>query len=181
MRRIAVTGTSGSGKTTFALELAGRLGVPCVELDALFWQPGWVEPELEAFRARVREVTAGEGWVLDGNYSRVRDLFLGRAGTVVWLDLPLLTCLWRVARREVRRARTREDLWGSGNHGSWRKLVARDSLLWWTLTTHRRRRRENEAAFAPAARAGVRVLRFRSSSAADTWLARLAPAREDSG
>jgi hypothetical protein len=36
---------------------------------------------------RVAEVTATEGWVIDGNYSRVLDIVWARADTVVWLDL----------------------------------------------------------------------------------------------
>src|SRR5689334_5774453 len=92
MRRIAVTGTSGSGKTTFARRLGERLGLPHIELDALFWRPGWVESDTESFRTRVAEAIAGEGWVVDGNYSPVRDLYLARVDTVVWLDLPLRVC-----------------------------------------------------------------------------------------
>ena len=87
--RIAVVGTSGSGKTTVARELARRLGVPHVELDALFHGPGWTETPVEEFRRRVASTTEGSGWVMDGNYeSSLGDLVLERADTVVWLDLP---------------------------------------------------------------------------------------------
>ena len=58
MRRVNVKGTSGSGKTTFGQELARRLGVPFVELDALHHGPDWAEPTNDEFRARVREAIA---------------------------------------------------------------------------------------------------------------------------
>ena len=171
MRRVAVVGSTASGKSTFAAKLAARLGVPHVELDALFWGPNWTPPDDDAFRAIVRREASADAWVLDGNYSRFLPITLERADTVVWLDLPLGTCLWRVIARTVRRARTRENLWASGNREELRKQVGRDSLVWWVLKTHRRRRREHVARFADPALAHLRVLRFRSSTEADRWLA----------
>jgi adenylate kinase family enzyme len=171
MQRISVVGTSGSGKTTFARRLAARLGVPRIELDALNWGANWTPAEVETFRDRVRLATAADVWVCDGNYSAVRPIVLERADAVVWLDLPLRTCLWRVFRRTARRSRSGEELWGSGNRESWRKQVGRDSLAWWVLTTHRRRRREYEERFADPAMAHLRVHRFRSPAEAETWLA----------
>src|SRR6476469_5299212 len=106
MRRIAVVGTSGSGKTTFADRIAARLDLPRIELDALHWQPGWVASDVELFRDRVRAATAKEAWVSDGNYSAVRPIVFHRADTIVWLDLPLRICLWRVIARTARRARS---------------------------------------------------------------------------
>ena len=171
MRRVAVVGSTASGKSTFAAKLAARLGVPHVELDALFWGPNWTPPDDDAFRAIVRREASADAWVLDGNYSRFLPTTLERADTVVWLDLPLRTCLWRVITRTVHRARTRENLWASGNREELRKQVGRDSLVWWVLKTHRRRRHEHVARFADPALAHLRVLRFRSSTEADRWLA----------
>jgi adenylate kinase family enzyme len=171
MQRISVVGTSGSGKSTFAERLAARLDIPFIQLDALNWDPNWTPADVETFRDRVRLAVAADSWVCDGNYSAARPIVLDRADTVVWLDLPFWTCLWRVIRRTARRARTREDLWGSGNRESLRKQVGRDSLIWWVISTHRRRRRDNEARFADPAMAHLELHRFRSSAAADVWLA----------
>src|SRR5687768_7376450 len=69
-RKIAVKGTSGAGKSTFAAELAHRLGLAYVELDALHHGPNWSAPSAAEFRARVGSALAAapQGWVVDGNY-----------------------------------------------------------------------------------------------------------------
>ena len=54
VRRVVVIGNSGSGKTTLAAEVAERLGVPHVELDAHFHQAGWTPTPTEQFAVTVR-------------------------------------------------------------------------------------------------------------------------------
>jgi adenylate kinase family enzyme len=170
-RRIAVMGTSGAGKTTFAAAVAARLGLRHVELDALFWLPDWQEPGDDEFRAAVVSVLDREdGYVVDGNYSRVQDLVFDRVDTVVWLDIGLVTCLRRVTARAVRRAWAGEVLWGT-NHERWRDIVGPRSLGWWVITTHGSRRRTTSERLAGPALQGRTVLRFRSNSAAEAWLA----------
>ncbi|MFP6643470.1 MAG: hypothetical protein VCF24_07915 [Candidatus Latescibacterota bacterium] len=71
-QRLHVVGTTCSGKSTLAARLADALQVSVVELDALNWQPGWValtETDPEAFETRLKEATAGDGWVVAGDYS----------------------------------------------------------------------------------------------------------------
>ena len=172
MQRINVTGTSCSGKTTLARRISGRLGLPRVELDALFWGPGWTPVPDETFRSRVTEAVAGDRWVIDGGYAKLRDLTWARADTVVWLDYPLWTVLRRWARRTVTRLRTREEFWpGTGNRERLSHIVRRDSLLWWIVSTHHRRRRT--MASEQAARPGLRVVRLRSAAETERWLASL--------
>ena len=90
-RRITVRGTSGSGKSTFSAELARRLDLPWIELDALHHGPDWSAPKAEEFQDRVRAAmdAAPDGWVIDGSYdSKLGDLVLAAADTIVWLDPP---------------------------------------------------------------------------------------------
>jgi len=68
VRRVSVVGSTGSGKTTFARELARVRGVPFVELDALNWGPNWTMVDEAIFRARIDDATSGDDWVVDGNY-----------------------------------------------------------------------------------------------------------------
>ena len=167
--KIAVQGTGGSGKTTLAKELARRHGVPHVELDALFHGPGWTETPPEEFRRRVAAATDGDGWVVDGNYdNKLGDLVLGRADTVVWLDLPLRVALTRVTRRTVRRVRTGEELW-SGNRESWRGgFFGWESMFVWAIRSHLRHRRAR--AIRLARYPGLQVVRLRTAREVERYL-----------
>ena len=68
MRRVLVIGISGAGKSTFARELAARIGLPLIHLDKEFWRPGWVTTQQPQWRARVAALAAQDTWIIDGNY-----------------------------------------------------------------------------------------------------------------
>lgn len=173
MRRIAVVGPTGSGKTTLAAELAKRLGVPHVELDALHWGPGWAAPDLEAFRDRVAAALAGEGWVADGNYRKVREIIWTRADTLVWLDYPLWLTLWRLLRRTVRRVGKQEVLWNGNRETWWGTLLAKDSLLRLSVQGHRRMREGYPLALQLPEYRHLRVVRLRTPQETGAWLAQV--------
>ena len=174
MRRVSVVGSTGSGKTTLGRELAAILGVPHVELDALFWGPRWSQPSPEAFCSRVREATATERWVVDGNYggSGARDIVWALADTVVWLDFPLGVILARLFGRTNERIRWGGELWpGTGNVETFREqYLSRKSLYLYAVTTYRRHRRQLSDLLALPQYAHLRVHRFTRPAGADAWL-----------
>jgi adenylate kinase family enzyme len=140
VERVSVIGSSGSGKTTVALALAGRLAVPHLELDGVFHQPGWQQLDRETFQARVRSFTAGPRWVIDGNYVShgVAHLVWARADTIVWLDLPRWQVMAQVVPRTLRRALTGAELW-NGNRERWRNMFDRrpeENVMLWAWTRH---------------------------------------------
>jgi adenylate kinase family enzyme len=175
LRRIAIVGTTGSGKSVLAEQLARSLSLPVIELDALFWMPEWQPTLPELFQHRVDIATSGDGWIIAGIYGQVRHLVWGRADTLIWLDFPLRLVFWRLLRRTVARAARREELWGSGNRESWRRaFLSRDSILLWALKTHKRNRARFQADIDSGAYAPLEVRRFRSPTALRRWLRDLA-------
>lgn len=111
MKRVMIIGGSGSGKSTLARQVGARTGLPVVHMDNLFWRPGWVMDDEDAFRGRVDDAIAQDAWVMDGNYSRTWPDRLQRADTLVFLDMPTWLRLWRVIRRTlIHYGRTRPDL-----------------------------------------------------------------------
>lgn len=163
-----VIGQSGSGKTTASRVLSQRLGVPHLELDALFHGPGWVPSP--TFVADVEAATAGESWVADGNYSAVRDLLWSRADTLVWLDLPRSTTLRRTLLRTAGRLVTRPELW-NGNREQLRTVLRASHPIRWTWETHARHRAAYEQRLADPRWSHLRVVRLRTAADVASWLA----------
>jgi len=75
-KRILILGPSGSGKSTLARQIGGRLDLPVVHLDAINWNPGWVQTARAQFRERVAEAVRGDITVMDSNYTSDLDLRL---------------------------------------------------------------------------------------------------------
>jgi adenylate kinase family enzyme len=100
MERIMVVGISaGVGKSTFARRLGGILGIEVTHLDSLFWKPGWVEATHEEFSAPQKEIVQKPQWIIEGNYSSTFELRFQYADTIIYLELPLYVCLYRVLKR----------------------------------------------------------------------------------
>lgn len=175
LSRIVVVGTSCSGKSTFAGDLAARLGTDHVELDQLYWLPDWVVRDRGAFRALVTDRISGDRWVLDGNYSAVRDIVWPHATAVIWLDYPFFLVLWRSLRRTIHRVLTGREIC-NGNRETWRKaFFSRDSILLWVVTTYHRRRRDYQTLFASGDYPETARIRLPTPAAALAFLTRLRP------
>ena len=141
----------------------------------MHWEADWREAPDDVMRERVERATGGETWVVDGNYSVVREIVWSRAEAVIWLDLPLRTVLWRYAARTQRRISSGQEIWpGTGNRERLSMhLLQRDGLFWWILSTYHRRRRELPNLLA--ANPQLHAVRLRSSAEADAWLGRVGP------
>jgi len=172
MRRISIVGTTGSGKSTLARDLSKKLGVQCVELDAINWQPNWTPIDPSEFAERVCEAAAKECWVIEGGYSKVRPLIWARADTVIWLDYPFSTVFWRLLSRTIRRCVRKEELW-SGNRESINMVFSSDSIILWLFRSYWRRKRQFPELLSRPEHQHLHVLRFQSPKETSDWLRHL--------
>ena len=170
LTRVAVVGSTNSGKTTFGTALGQRLDIPFVELDALNWGPNWQERDTETFQRLIAERTAGERWVTDGNYSKARELIWNRATTLFWLNYPIYVNLYRLLKRTTGRIITREIIF-SGNVETLRNsFFSRDALLWWLLASHKARRQRYGALFESGHYENAKVVIFTHPRQANDFL-----------
>ncbi len=169
MRRIAVIGCGGSGKTTLANELGARLALPVIHIDSHYWR--WVDGvQVESTPAQWREchrgLVAGEEWVIEGMKLGVLAERLRRADTVVYLDQPTRESLGGVLRRRLRfRGRLHPEL---GVYD----VINRPFLEWvWTF-----RRRQRPALLAALEGFEGRVVVVRRRREVRGFLRTLTPA-----
>jgi adenylate kinase family enzyme len=165
-------GTSGVGKSTFASLLARGLECPFLELDSVFHQAEWVPLDTALFRTRVADFAAGERWVIDGNYSKVRDIVWARADTVVWLDLPRRVVMRRLVWRTLRRVAGRAELW-NGNRERWHNVFTWDrneSVISWGWHSFGSNRVRYAAAAADPALGHLSFVRLTSAGAVRRFL-----------
>ncbi len=170
--RFNVIGCSGSGKSTFARELAKRIEANYVELDAVYWKPNWTEPEDEELFRELDKALASEKWVLDGNYHRTIPIKWARVQTVIWLDIPFPTTLFQAFKRAIKRIWTKEEMWpGTGNRESISKtFFSRESILLWTITSYGPLRKRYLKTIQDPRYSSIHFVQLRSRAEAEIFL-----------
>lgn len=184
--RLRIVGVSGSGKSHAARRAASALGLPLLELDAVFWAEDWTHRDVDEARDLVRAFVAAhpEGWIVEGNWSSKLDGLLdpgtpGGADAFVWLDHPRALVLGRVVARTVRRGIRREELW----HGNRERLSSllkwhpEKNIVRWSWTNHP----VITARMMQRMADGVPVVRLRGQRAVDAWIEGLSERHDAAG
>lgn len=139
-KRVLVYGVTGSGKSTAALAIGARLGLPVHLADEEFcWLPGWVQRPAAEMRALVAVAASEPAWVFDTAYGSFRDLVEPRADVVIGLDYPRWISLGRLLRRTLARAVDRRPIC-NGNVETLRQVFSRDSIIVWHFGSFARKR-----------------------------------------
>lgn len=175
IKRVAVIGCIGAGKSTLARALGEALELPVVHLDRLWWQGGNYRitgaetvasrtMEDDAFRRRQQELADEDAWIIDGGHIADLDTRLSRADTVVFLDLPRRVCLWRLLKRHNQ---PRADYPEGVREGlGWGKLLAT-----WIWAYPSKKRPQIEQAVADHCNANTNVIRLGTRREVSKFLA----------
>ena len=111
MDKIAIIGSPGAGKSTLAQQLGESLDIETIHLDCYFWQPDWREKPRETRIEILKELVRKERWIIEGTYLGSSEPRLNAADTIIFLDIPLWLCLYRIIQRYNKyRGQSRPDL-----------------------------------------------------------------------
>jgi nicotinamide riboside kinase len=109
MERVVIVGRGASGKSTLARQLGDITGLPVIEVDKIFWQPGLIATPRQGWIEMQEQLVVGDRWIMEGDlgpYDAV-EVRLRAADTIIFLDFSLVRCAWRA----IRRSRERADFW----------------------------------------------------------------------
>ncbi len=111
--KIAILGYSGSGKSTLARLLGELYGLDVLHFDAVHFLPGWeIRDRDEKVRLTEEFLDSHDGWVIDGNYSKLfYERRMEEADEIVILLFNRFSCFYRAFRRYLTyRGKTRPDM-----------------------------------------------------------------------
>jgi adenylate kinase family enzyme len=103
MKRVAVFGNAGGGKSTLSKNLAEITGLPLIVLDLIQYKPGGAKVPDEEYKTAHDEILQQDCWIIDGFGSL--DTVWSRlevADTLVYIDLPVLQHYFWVTKRLIK-------------------------------------------------------------------------------
>ena len=108
MKRVAIIGSPGTGKSTFAKQLAVKTGLPLIHLDYYYHENQHnYQTDKEAWTAKTTEMTHRESWIIDGNFGRTLAHRLRQADTIFYFNMSTTLALKGVVRRWATAKRTK--------------------------------------------------------------------------
>src|SRR5690349_15776490 len=101
MKKVAIVGCGGSGKSYLARELGKILDAPVTHLDAAFYDDEWNALPMDKFAELQRDLVAKPRWVIDGNYNSTLQVRLEACDTVILMDVSTISALYGIFSRQL--------------------------------------------------------------------------------
>lgn len=166
MERVLIIGNAGSGKTTFAKQLAEKRCLPLVHLDKLYWRGNWEHLSRDEFDAALQTELEKPQWIIDGNFNRTLPHRLKYCDTVFFFDLPAIICVAGITKRILSNyGKSREDMGGNCTEYFDTQKIS----LYRNVLTFRKQHRKDYYALLSKTE-NINIIVFRNRQQAKTFL-----------
>ncbi len=100
MKKVAIFGNAGGGKSTLACQLSKITGVPLYSLDKIKYKSGGVEISHQDYLDIHSNILNQSKWIIDG-FGDVESAWqrFSKADTLIYIDLPIFIHYWWVTKR----------------------------------------------------------------------------------
>lgn len=99
IKKIAIIGNAGSGKSFLAQKLHTIFKLPVYHLDQYFWKPGWVESDRTEYEKIHNALCDKDEWIIDGMNLRFLEYRVQKADMIIFLDTPRYQCFLNIFKR----------------------------------------------------------------------------------
>jgi len=99
IKRIAIFGTPGSGKTTLGIMLKDHLNIPCYHMDQIIWKENWILREKEECRNLLHQWIRNDTWIIEGAGLSTLEIRYANSDMFIHLAPPRWLCILRVFKR----------------------------------------------------------------------------------
>jgi adenylate kinase family enzyme len=130
MKKVAVFGNAGAGKSTLAKRLAALTGLPLYPLDLIQYRPGGAAvPHAEYLQAHA-DLLRKDEWIIDG-FGSVESAWgrFAEADTLIYIDLPVVTHYLWVTKRLIKGLFVTPEGWPEGSP-MWSSTMDSYRVIW---------------------------------------------------
>lgn len=130
MKRVAIFGNAGGGKSALARRLAALTRLPLYPIDTMQFRDGGSAVPHEEFLKAHADVLRRDAWIIDGygGAALAWERFAA-ADTLIHIDLPLVTHHWFVTKRLIKGLFAAPEGWPAGSP-LWSSSMASYKVLW---------------------------------------------------
>ena len=115
MKKIAVFGKPGSGKSTLSKELASVTGIQLYQLDSILYKKNGNRIAPKAYDREHEEIISSDSWIIDG-FDQIEPFNkrLEAADTLIYIDLPYFVSYYLVTKRFIKGLVVKPEGWPDG-------------------------------------------------------------------
>jgi len=116
MKKIAVFGKPGSGKSTFSKKLASATGIKLHALDSIVYKINGDLVDQKTYDEEHENILSSESWIVDG-FGPIESFNkrLDAADTLIYIELPYAISYWLVTKRLLKGLLVKPEGWPDGS------------------------------------------------------------------
>ncbi len=119
MKKVAVFGKPGNGKSTLSKKLASATGIKLYALDSILYQPNGEPVDRQSYEASHEIILSSEEWIIEGfgpmNSLASFNKRLEQADTLIYIELPYFVTYWLVTKRLLKGLFIKPEGWPEGS------------------------------------------------------------------
>jgi adenylate kinase family enzyme len=112
MKKIAVFGKPGSGKSTLSKYLASATGITLYPLDSIVYKSNGEMVDRRTYDTEHEKILSSDSWIIDG-FGPMESFYerLDAADTLIYIDLPYVYSYWFVTKRLLKGMFVKPEGW----------------------------------------------------------------------